>query len=246
MKEKRYQVFISSTYTDLIKERQAAVESILTAGHIPAGMELFTAGDVSQMEVIRSWIDNSDVFMLILGDRYGSIEPTTQKSYTELEFEYALSQGKPLFSIVSNGSEESLKKVVEKKGLNAIERLNTAKYSAFRKRVLSNMVRFWDDWKDVKIATTESLSKITQRNDLDGWIRLSAHTGDFADAFSFDPSKTWYEVLNSVQKNYHEKLLTHCKGDPNEAIKISGLGKSTYYDTLRRHGIQRSDYESGA
>ena len=42
---KRLQVFVSSTYTDLKEERQAAVEAILTAGQIPAGMELFTAGD---------------------------------------------------------------------------------------------------------------------------------------------------------------------------------------------------------
>lgn len=41
---KKLQVFVSSTYTDLIEERQAAVEAILDAGHIPAGMELFKAG----------------------------------------------------------------------------------------------------------------------------------------------------------------------------------------------------------
>jgi hypothetical protein len=40
---KKLQVFVSSTYEDL-KERQAAVEVILTAGHIPAGVELFAAG----------------------------------------------------------------------------------------------------------------------------------------------------------------------------------------------------------
>jgi len=36
--KKKLQVFISSTYTDLKEERQAAVGAILTAGHIPAGM----------------------------------------------------------------------------------------------------------------------------------------------------------------------------------------------------------------
>ncbi|WP_210422467.1 DUF4062 domain-containing protein [Spirosoma sp. KCTC 42546] len=37
---RKLQVFVSSTYTDLKEERQAAVEAILTARHIPAGMEL--------------------------------------------------------------------------------------------------------------------------------------------------------------------------------------------------------------
>jgi hypothetical protein len=53
---KKYQVFISSTFTDMKAERQAAVEAILTAGHIPAGMELFAAGDESQLEVIEQWV----------------------------------------------------------------------------------------------------------------------------------------------------------------------------------------------
>jgi predicted Na+-dependent transporter len=50
--KKKLQVFVSSTYMDLREERQAAVEAILTAGHIPAGMKLFAAGDDSQMKVI--------------------------------------------------------------------------------------------------------------------------------------------------------------------------------------------------
>jgi len=43
MREKKYQIFVSSTYEDLKDERQAAVEAILLAGHIPAGMELFSS-----------------------------------------------------------------------------------------------------------------------------------------------------------------------------------------------------------
>src|SRR5436305_9143972 len=98
---KKLQVFVSSTYEDLRAERQAAVEAILSAGHIPAGMKLFAAGDESQMVVIRRWIDESDVFMLILGHRYGSIEPESNKSYVQLEYEYAVAQGKPLFAVVA-------------------------------------------------------------------------------------------------------------------------------------------------
>jgi hypothetical protein len=67
MAKKRFQVFVSSTFEDLRDERQAAVEAILKAGHIPAGMELFTAGSVSQLEVIKQWIRDSDIYMLILG-----------------------------------------------------------------------------------------------------------------------------------------------------------------------------------
>lgn len=56
------------------EERRAAVQAVLDAGHIPAGMELFKAGNQSQLATIYKWIDASDVYMLILGGRYGSIE----------------------------------------------------------------------------------------------------------------------------------------------------------------------------
>src|SRR5947208_4527960 len=97
---KKLQIFVSSTYTDLLKERQAVVEAILMAGHIPAGMELFAAGDKTQLETIRRWIEESDVFMLILGGRYGTFEEESKKSYIQLEYEYALEKCKPMFAAV--------------------------------------------------------------------------------------------------------------------------------------------------
>lgn len=98
--KKKFQVFISSTYTDLIEERQRAVTAVLDSNHIPAGMELFKANNQDQMKVIRQWIDESDVFMLILGGRYGSLDPATQKSYTHLEYEYALEKNMPIFTLI--------------------------------------------------------------------------------------------------------------------------------------------------
>ena len=172
---KRLQVFVSSTFTDLKNERQAAVEAILSAGHIPAGMELFTAGDESQMEVIKQWIDESDAYLLILGGRYGSVEPKTGKSYTQLEYEYALQLGKPLFACVAN--EAALEKRVKQYGTTVIERENPQKLEEFRTCVKERMVRFWDDSKDIKIAVGETLSQFARREDLVGWVRPS-HTAN--------------------------------------------------------------------
>ena len=70
--KRKLQVFISSTYEDLHDERQAAVEEILKCGHIPAGMELFGSVNKSQFEIIKKWIEDCDVFILILGGKYGS------------------------------------------------------------------------------------------------------------------------------------------------------------------------------
>jgi hypothetical protein len=98
--KKKLQIFISSTFEDMKEERQAAVEAILESGNIPAGMELFSSGDESQFNVIKKWIEESDIFLLLLGGRYGSMEPRNTYSYTELEYRYAESIQKPLFAIV--------------------------------------------------------------------------------------------------------------------------------------------------
>ncbi len=97
---KKLQVFVSSTFLDLKDERQKAVEGILKAKHIPAGMELFKAGNESQLETVKRWINESDVYLLILGGRYGTLEPSTGKSYTQIEYEYALDKGIPMFAFV--------------------------------------------------------------------------------------------------------------------------------------------------
>ena len=166
--KKKLQIFVSSTYTDLIEERQAAVEAILKSGNIPAGMELFTAGDKSQLDTITRWIDDSDIYFLILGGRYGSIEPTTGNSYSEVEYDYAKSNNKPLFAVVI--SDEYLEKKVKNKGKSVIETENSAKYKDFKEKVLSNISEFFDSPKDIKLAIHETLADFKERYEFVGWI----------------------------------------------------------------------------
>lgn len=166
--KRKLQVFVSSTFQDLVEERQAAVSAILKSGHIPAGMELFTSGDKSQMDTIQKWIDESDVYMLILGGRYGSIEPTSGVSYTELEYEYAIEHDKPLFAVVIN--EDALETKVKTHGTEMLERENPSQLEMFRQKVLSNISSFFDDTKDIKLCVYESLSDFSSNRDLKGWV----------------------------------------------------------------------------
>jgi len=58
---RRYQVFLSSTYTDLQEERQAVTRAILRMNRcIPAGMELFTASNQPPWDVITSALSGTD------------------------------------------------------------------------------------------------------------------------------------------------------------------------------------------
>ncbi|MEH6462500.1 MAG: DUF4062 domain-containing protein [Shewanella psychromarinicola] len=166
--KKRLQVFVSSTYLDLKEERQAAVSAVLKAGHIPAGMELFTAADKSQLDIIKRWIDESDVYMLILGGRYGSVEAESGVSYTELEYNYALEIGKPLFAVVIN--DDALESKVKEFGTFVLETERPAELKMFKEKVLSNMSSFFDDVKDIRLCVMESLPEIASTRELSGWV----------------------------------------------------------------------------
>ena len=170
---KKFQVFVSSTYLDMKKERQEAVMAILNAGHIPAGMELFAANDKSQWETIRNWIDESDIFMLILGGRYGSIESESQKSYIESEYDYAVQNGKPFFSVVI--SEKALDSKVRSEGKEVIESVDTKKLAEFRAKVMSKVVKEFSSSTEMELAIYESLKLFERNEEIVGWVRPTAN-----------------------------------------------------------------------
>lgn len=204
---KKLQVFISSTFKDLKAERQAAVEAVLKAGHIPAGMELFTAGDESQLETICRWIENSDVYMLILGGRYGSIEPKSNISYTEFEYNYATSKNIPSFSVVINESE--LNRRLEKDSVTFGEQEFPDKLNKFREKVLSRISTFFDEPKDIKLAIHESLMNFLHRHEITGWVRGNE---------LIDPEPLYKEL--KLYKENNNKLLEELEINRKEINEI--------------------------
>jgi Domain of unknown function (DUF4062) len=120
------------------------------------------------MDVIKRWIDESDVFLLILGGRYGSIDPVSGKSYIQLEYEYAQEQAKPFFAVVIK--EDSLKKRVKSRGIDVYETTYPQQLKDFRAKVLTKMVTFWGDPKDIELAVQRTLANFARRDDLVGWI----------------------------------------------------------------------------
>jgi hypothetical protein len=220
-KEKKLQVFISSTYKDLINERQAAVEAVLNAGHIPAGMELFKAGDQTQKELIREWIEESDVYLLILGARYGTVDPESNISYTEWEYNLARKLRIPSFSLIL--TEDYINQKVRNEDLKAenIE-MNNREFKKFKANVESHMVEYIDHKQAIKGAVLGSLNNISKRTSgLKGWIRYD----DKLDQEKF------YELVKENQEL--KKKLQHSKvafqdqtknliqGDDSIEIKIN-------------------------
>lgn len=98
--EKRYSVFISSTFKFLEKERQLAFDAILESKNFPVGMERFAAGDDTPWEFIKKELQDCDYYLLILAGRYGSIDENTGLSYTEMEYNYARGNSIPVIPLV--------------------------------------------------------------------------------------------------------------------------------------------------
>ena len=66
------------------------------ANYIPAGMEAFVATNEEQFKLIKQVIDLCDYYVLIIGERYGSLNETTGLSYTEMKYDYAVSKNIPV------------------------------------------------------------------------------------------------------------------------------------------------------
>ncbi len=103
--EKRYQVFVSSTFKDLSEERAIVKKALLEMKCFPAGMEEFPALDIEQFEYIKSQVDSSDYYILILGGSVGSIDTKSGKSYTYLEFEYTQEKGVPIIAFIKKNEQ---------------------------------------------------------------------------------------------------------------------------------------------
>lgn len=100
---RKLRIFVSSTYEDLKEERGRVLDAIVEAGYDPSGMELFSGGRPT-LEAICASIDESDVYVLIMGARYGSMLPNRNMSYTEFEYRYAMKKGMPLIVIALSDS----------------------------------------------------------------------------------------------------------------------------------------------
>lgn len=161
---KKYEVFISSTYEDLKEERNAVAESLLDMGCcFPAGMERFPASSLSQWDYIKRRIDNCDYYVLIVAGRYGTLVADEKISYTEKEYNYAESKNIPIISFIYDKIENLPNKFVDKR----LSRIND-----FRKRASAGrLVKFYSSVDELRSMVKDALYSEIQNTPRPGWIR---------------------------------------------------------------------------
>lgn len=162
---KKYQIFISSTYTDLIDERKYVQDTIMKMEHFPVGMEIFSASSKKQWNIIKRTIDLSDYYVLIIGYRYGS-EIEDGISYTEREFLYAKDQGIPIIAFIK----ETGLPVKEKDTELSFEKKE--KLKKFIEKVKEDReVAWWTTKEDLSNKVLLALHKEFDENERFGWTR---------------------------------------------------------------------------
>ena len=165
---KRYQVFLSSTYVDLIEERSELMQALLELNCMPAGMELFPAANDEQWTWIKRVIDESDYYILVLAARYGTVSDRTALSYTEMEYRYAIETGKPTIAFLHD-SPRSLP--VEKTDDDPTK---AAKLRAFRGYVETKLCKQWNGSGDLAAKVSRSITQLMNRYPAVGWIRADS------------------------------------------------------------------------
>lgn len=162
--EKRYQVFISSTFTDLIAERQAVLRAVLELDHMPAGMELFPAADDTAWQLIKDVIDVSDYYVLIIGGRYGSRDEA-DIGYTEKEYDYAITSKKPVIPLLHKNPDNLPREKTDTD--NEI----WEKLKSFRIKVEKrHTCVYWDSAEDLKAKVIVGLTTAVKRHPAIGWV----------------------------------------------------------------------------
>jgi hypothetical protein len=208
MSDKRYQVFISSTYEDLKEERRAVEQTIIRAGDFPVGMEAFPAADEEQFEFIKTIISQCDYYVLIVAGRYGTLAPDG-KSYTEKEYDYAVEMGVPVLVMLRDEREV----LPANKTENDPEKRD--KLDGFIITVsVGRLRKGWTTTDGLKLAIREALDHAKATKHRYGWIRGNQSAS----------TETLQSLISLQQENEKlKKLVRDSKPDVAVPENLAGL-----------------------
>lgn len=146
-------VFLSSTYFDLKKERAYAIRHILKNHHVFSGMEaFFMIPMMEQWENIKRTIRECDIYVAILGERYGYVAHEG-KSCTELECEYAAQIGKPIVALIEEGNRHFIYRFKQ----SADER---RKQQKFKESIVCDYKYYWNNTEELITSMFRGIHRI--------------------------------------------------------------------------------------
>ncbi|PKK82829.1 MAG: hypothetical protein CVT49_11600 [candidate division Zixibacteria bacterium HGW-Zixibacteria-1] len=198
--DKRYQVFVSSTYEDLRAERQEVIQALLELDCIPSGMELFPAADEDQWTLIKRVIDDRDYYIVISAGRYGSIG-ADGKSYTQMEYEYAISVNKPVIAFLH----QDIGKIPNER----TEKSDKGKRNLMEFRALmeKKLCKYWTSPAELGGAVSRSIIKLIKAHPAIGWVKADLVPDESADKEILELSRQVAELENQLELLRNEPPL---------------------------------------
>jgi Domain of unknown function (DUF4062) len=119
-------VFVCSTYSDLAAERSSVLDGIRRLQLRHDSMEFFGARTEAPIETCLEEVRRSDVIVVIVGLRYGSLVPGTDVSFSEAEYNEAHHLRKPCLVYIRDEDVPILPRHFESNPTN-VARLRTFK-----------------------------------------------------------------------------------------------------------------------
>lgn len=171
--DKRYQVFVSSTYEDLQDERKEVMQALLELDCIPCGMELFPASNEDQWSLIQRVIDDCDYYILIIGGRYGSTDEQGM-GFTEKEYRYAADTGKPVIAFLHKQPQ------LIPSGKTEQSEEGKIKLEAFKSFAQKKMTKYWTNSYDLGSIVSRSMIKLIKQFPATGWVKADNVTDEKA------------------------------------------------------------------
>ncbi len=109
-----YTVFVCSTFDDLQPERDGVLDAIRRVQQRHAAMEFFGARDEQPIEACLNEVRQSDLLVVIVGLKYGSLPLGMGISYSQAEYEEGVRLDKPCLVYVRDDNVPILPKYVER------------------------------------------------------------------------------------------------------------------------------------
>lgn len=231
-----YQVFISSTDTDLINERQKIIEVVLKMQNTPIGPEMFRLNGKEQWNVMKNAIRQSDCYVLIIKHRYGALT-SDGISYMEKEYDCAREAGITILPFIISDKVEPNKNELDE------EETTGGKLKAFKDKVHAEnaeMCKFWSNICEVCTMLKGVLQKQKLSDKITGQREGGKTMNGFTDlaGYSIEELKELQEKINvTFAKKYGDVYPAKDFLEYHQAQLLQLIQERTYIDVFERQVI---------
>jgi len=238
---RRYQVFISSTFDDLKEERKAAIEAVVERGHIPIALDRFSPANASDLEVIKKAMSDSQVYLLILGHRYGQLIKDKDISFTE--FEYDLAQEHNLMTLVFMLDKEVVRerrgKLDSNNKAEDAELQNYNRLVRFHEKISHHFRQIWTPGSHFKYMVEVAVADNLTSWDRPGFIR------EPDDPVLLEGARNPFVGDLVAELRSFKKLYSRCSDQPEKKYGLSRFFAEQYLDLIRSNKVSLF-FESGS